>query len=46
MNPNGQFKQENDTNGEAYQIIQTTFPEDTTGTDLFEQHWIEKITTR
>ena len=45
MKPNGQFKQENDTNGKAYQIIQTTFPEDTTRTDLFEQHWIEKITT-
>ena len=46
MKPNGQFKQEKDTNGKTYQIIQTTFPEDTTRTDLFEQHWIEKITTR
>ena len=46
MKPNGQFKQEKDTNGKTYQIIQTTFPEDTTKTDLFEQHWIEKITTR
>jgi hypothetical protein len=46
MQPNGQFKQQKDTNGKAYQIIQTTFPEDTTKTDLFEQDWIEKITTR
>lgn len=46
MQLNGQFMQEKDINGKAYYIMHTTFPEDTTKTEQFEEHWITKVITR
>ena len=43
MENNGHFVQQKDKNGQTYQIKQTTFPNDTTKTETFEQRWIAEI---
>jgi hypothetical protein len=43
MDTNGQFKEQKDKSGLTYQIKHTTFPNDTTKTDVLWEHWIAKI---
>lgn len=43
MDTNGQFKVQKDNDGLTYQIIHTTFPNDTTKADKLTEHWITKI---
>ena len=43
MEANGQFNGQKNSNGLTYQIKHTTFPNDTTEADKFEEHWIVKI---
>jgi hypothetical protein len=43
MEPNGQFVQQKNSNGLTYQIKQTTFPNDSTKTEIFEQRWLTEI---
>lgn len=44
MDKNGHFNLQTDSNGIAYQIKHTTFPNDTIQmTDKWTEHWIEKI---
>lgn len=42
MDTNGQFKVQKDNGGLTYQIIHTTFPNDTTKADKLSEHWITK----
>jgi hypothetical protein len=43
MENNGHFVQQKNESGQAYQIKQTTFPNDTTKTEIFEQKWFKEI---
>lgn len=43
MEENGHFVQQQNGSGQAYQIRQTTFPNDTTKSETFEQRWITEI---
>ncbi len=44
LDSNGQFKEQRNKNGLTYQLKYTTFPNDTTLAEKFEQNWITKIT--
>jgi len=43
MENNGHFVQQKSSSGQTYQIKQTTFPNDTTKTETFEQRWLTEI---
>lgn len=43
MDSNGEFKVQKDNGGLTYQIIHTTFPNDTKKTDKLTEHWITQI---
>jgi hypothetical protein len=43
MDPNGHFVLQKDSSGQTYQIKQTTFPNDSTKTETFEQRWLTEI---
>jgi hypothetical protein len=43
MENNEHFVQQKNSNGQTYQIKQTTFPNDTTKTETFEQRWLTEI---
>ena len=43
MENNGHFMQQKNSSGQTYQIKQTTFPNDTTKTETFEQRWLTEI---
>jgi hypothetical protein len=43
MDDNGQFEMQKNSSGLPYQLKHTTFPNDTTKTDKFEQNWITQI---
>jgi hypothetical protein len=43
MENNGHFVQQKNGNGHTYQIKQTTFPNDTTKPETFEQKWLTEI---
>jgi hypothetical protein len=43
MDTNGQFKAQKNSSGMTYQLKYTTFPNDTTLTEKFEQNWITEI---
>lgn len=43
MESNGRFVQQKNSGGQTYQIKQTTFPNDTTKTETFEQRWLTEI---
>ncbi len=43
MNDNGQFVEQNDSSGAAYQLTLRMSPDDTAGADTLEQHWITQI---
>lgn len=42
MENNGHVVQQKNSNGQTYQIKQTTFPNDTTKTETFEQRWLPR----
>ena len=43
MDRNGRFAQQKTSSGQTYQIKQTTFPNDSTKTETFEQRWLTEI---
>ena len=43
LESNGHFVQQKNTSGQAYEIKQTTFPNDTTKSETFEQRWLTEI---
>lgn len=43
MEDNGRFIQQKNSTGQVYQIKQTTFPNDATKAETFEQRWIMRI---
>ncbi|HTJ13079.1 MAG TPA: hypothetical protein VL547_13685, partial [Dinghuibacter sp.] len=43
MNASGKFVEQNDRSGQPYRLSVTSFPDDSSKTESFEQHWLTVI---